>query len=201
MNCVPRQSAGISRQASASDIPAKEPLAIVHFTSESQASPMGSVRLDFWGKSGASEREPQRRGLKVGSMRNGSGFMNVYTLQGGEVPWLARLLFYVEVLRPQTAGLRMTTKSQQPRVKLRRRERRIFRCGAGLLRYVRSKWRKKDANTPARRKLRRERAQRAPSRAEESRARSYPLQPRVVRCLHAQKRSGMRRTRRPVRRR
>src|SRR5258707_9969435 len=74
-NIVPRHSAGISRQAPASVIPANEPVATRHFTSESHASPTGSARLDFSGYSGAREREPHRRGLNVGSMRNGSGFI------------------------------------------------------------------------------------------------------------------------------
>src|SRR5882724_7359617 len=75
-NIVPRHSAGISRQASAREIPEKEPVTIRQLTSLSQASPMGSLRLDFFGNSGASEREPQIRGLKVGSIRKGSGFMS-----------------------------------------------------------------------------------------------------------------------------
>src|SRR5438128_4413869 len=75
-NIVPRHSAGISRQASAREIPEKEPVTILQLTSLSQASPMGSLRFDFSGNSGASEREPQIRALKVGSIRNGSGFMN-----------------------------------------------------------------------------------------------------------------------------
>src|SRR5215470_16355036 len=75
-NFVPRHSAGISRQASFKGIPEKEPLEMRQLTSESHASPMGSVRLGLSGKRGVREREPQRRGLNVGSMRNGSGFMN-----------------------------------------------------------------------------------------------------------------------------
>src|SRR5271163_4492426 len=73
---APRQSSGISRQASASFLPAKGPEVMRQFTSVSQASPMGSDRLVFSGYSGASECEPQRRGLKVGSMRNGSVFID-----------------------------------------------------------------------------------------------------------------------------
>ncbi len=74
-NMVPRHSAGISRQASAREIPENEPVAILQFTSLSHASPTGSRRFAFSGKSGASDREPQMRALKVGSMRNGSGFI------------------------------------------------------------------------------------------------------------------------------
>src|SRR5215467_1895811 len=69
----PRHSAGISRHASAKVLPANGPLATRQFTSVSQASPIGSSRFAFSGYSGASERDPQIRGLKVGSIRNGSG--------------------------------------------------------------------------------------------------------------------------------
>jgi len=41
----------------------------------SQASPSGSVRFVFSGNNGASDLEPQMRGLKMGSMRNGSGLI------------------------------------------------------------------------------------------------------------------------------
>src|ERR1700682_3405932 len=74
--CVPRQSTGISSHAAPSALPSKGPVAIRESTLVSQASPSGSTRLDFSGKSGAREREPQRRGLKIGSIRLGSGFIN-----------------------------------------------------------------------------------------------------------------------------
>src|SRR6266852_9594563 len=70
---VPRHSAGISLHAVPSVFSLKGPVAILQSTPVSQASPSGSVRLDFSGKSGSSEREPQRRGLKIGAMRIGSG--------------------------------------------------------------------------------------------------------------------------------
>src|ERR1700686_490737 len=72
---APRQFTGISCHAAPSVLPAKGPVAILQSTPVSQASPKGSARWDFSGKSGASEREPQRRGLKIGSMRNGSELM------------------------------------------------------------------------------------------------------------------------------
>src|SRR5215470_14674170 len=75
LNDVPRHSTGISRQASAREIPEKEPVAMRQLTSVSQASPMGSARFDLSGESGARVREPHKRGLNVGSTRNGSGFM------------------------------------------------------------------------------------------------------------------------------
>lgn len=71
----PRHSGGICRHASPSDFPAKGPVATLQSMPVSQASPRGSVRLIFSGKSGAREREPQSRGLKIGSIRNGSGFI------------------------------------------------------------------------------------------------------------------------------
>src|SRR5215468_6165456 len=75
---VPRQSAGISRHASFREIPENEPVAIRQFTSVSHASPIGSARFALSGKNGAREREPQRRGLNVGSMRKGSGFIEAW---------------------------------------------------------------------------------------------------------------------------
>src|ERR1700738_2211887 len=74
--CVPRQSTGISRHAAPTALPSKGPVAIRESTLVSQASPSGSAKFDFSGKSGAREREPQRRGLKIGSIRLGSGFIN-----------------------------------------------------------------------------------------------------------------------------
>jgi hypothetical protein len=74
---TPRHSAPISAHAVPSVFPANGPLAIRQSTPVSQASPNGSVKLVFSGKSGAKERAPQRRGLKIGSMRNGSG-LTVY---------------------------------------------------------------------------------------------------------------------------
>src|ERR1700694_3391182 len=71
---VPRQSAGIPRQAAPSARPAKGPLAKRQSTLVSQASPSGSARSVLAGKRGASERAPQGRGLKTGSIREGSGF-------------------------------------------------------------------------------------------------------------------------------
>jgi len=70
---LPRHSAGISVQAAPSVFPVNGPEAMRQSTPVSQASPSGSVRLDFSGKSGASERAPQRRGLKMGTMRVGVG--------------------------------------------------------------------------------------------------------------------------------
>src|SRR2546430_11799930 len=70
---LPRHSTGISAQAAPSDFPANGPVAMRQSTPVSQASPSGSVKLDFSGKSGANERAPHRRGLKIGSTRNGSG--------------------------------------------------------------------------------------------------------------------------------
>src|SRR5580765_2886546 len=72
---VPRQSARISRQAAPSDFPAKGPVATLQSRPVSQASPSGSVRFVFSGNNGASDLEPQMRGLKMGSMRNGSGLI------------------------------------------------------------------------------------------------------------------------------
>src|SRR5579883_1068818 len=71
----PRQSGGISCQASLRVFPAKWPVAMRQSSPVSQASPTGSGRLVFCGKSGARERTPQMRGEKIGSMRKGSGFM------------------------------------------------------------------------------------------------------------------------------
>src|SRR5260370_26211346 len=70
---VPRHSAGISLHAVPSVFPLKGPVAILQSTPVSQASPSGSARVDFAGLGGASEREPQRAGLKIGSMRRGAG--------------------------------------------------------------------------------------------------------------------------------
>src|ERR1700688_2364545 len=66
----PRQFTGISCHAAPSVLPAKGPVAILQSTPVSQASPKGSARWDFSGKSGASEREPQRRGVKIGWTEN-----------------------------------------------------------------------------------------------------------------------------------
>src|SRR6202008_4479272 len=70
---VPRHSAVISVQAEPSVFPANGPEAIRQSTPVSQASPSDSSKFDFSGKSGTSERAPQRRGLKMGSMRVGVG--------------------------------------------------------------------------------------------------------------------------------
>src|SRR6476661_192063 len=72
---APRQSAGISRQASPSDFPANGPVATLQSTPVSQASPSGWARFVFSGKRGARESVPQMRGLKMGLMRNGSGLI------------------------------------------------------------------------------------------------------------------------------
>src|SRR6266852_3721358 len=77
VSLVPRHSGGISPHAAPKVFPAKGPVAILQSTPVSQASPSGSVRFDFSGKSGANERAPQRRGLKMGSMRVGVG-LTVY---------------------------------------------------------------------------------------------------------------------------
>src|SRR6202041_3351177 len=69
--CVPVHSAGISGHASLSFFPANGPEAKRHWSPVSQASPSGSARLVFSGKSGASVRAPQGRGLKIGSSRAG----------------------------------------------------------------------------------------------------------------------------------
>src|SRR5487761_382479 len=69
----PRHSSGIFRQASPRDLPAKGPVATAQEMPVSQASPRGSARLVFPGNRGARDFAPQRRGLKTGSMRNGSG--------------------------------------------------------------------------------------------------------------------------------
>src|SRR6266851_4498218 len=70
---VPRHSAGIALHASPNVFPWNGPEAILQLTPVSQASPSGSARLVFSGYMGARERDPQRRGLKIGSMRIGSG--------------------------------------------------------------------------------------------------------------------------------
>src|SRR6266446_3225224 len=77
---VPRHSAGISAQASPSVFPANGPDAILQSTPVSHASPSGSLRFDFSGKTGASERAPQILGLKMGSMRVGVGFTGCHAL-------------------------------------------------------------------------------------------------------------------------
>jgi len=79
-SCAPRQFAGISVQASPSVFPSYGPEAILQSTPVSHASPSGSVKLDFSGKSGANERAPQIRGLKMGSMRVGVGFTRLIEL-------------------------------------------------------------------------------------------------------------------------
>src|SRR6202044_1369797 len=70
----PFHSTGISRHASASFFPAYGPDAKTQSLPVSHASPSGSVRFDFSGKNGAREREPQGRGLKIGSKRAGQRF-------------------------------------------------------------------------------------------------------------------------------
>src|SRR5713101_4842020 len=65
---VPRHSAGIALHASPNVFPWNGPEAILQLTPVSQASPSGSARLVFSGYMGARERDPQRRGLKIGSM-------------------------------------------------------------------------------------------------------------------------------------
>src|SRR5579871_2573039 len=72
---------GISRQASFREMPENEPVAMRQLTSKSHASPMGSARFALSGKRGARVREPQRRGLNVGSIRKGSGFMGVVAIR------------------------------------------------------------------------------------------------------------------------
>jgi hypothetical protein len=51
----------------------------------SHASPSGSARLFLSGYSGASERAPQIRGLKIGSMRVGSGLKEFSVESGGSL--------------------------------------------------------------------------------------------------------------------
>src|SRR6201998_649035 len=70
---VPRHSAGISRQAAPSDFPANGLVATFESNAVSQASPSGSLRFVLSGKSGARDRAPQGRGLKIGSMRVRTG--------------------------------------------------------------------------------------------------------------------------------
>src|SRR5579863_4793136 len=70
----PRHSSDISCHVAPSVLPAYGPVAILHSRPVSQASPSGSARFVFSGKRGARDREPQMRGLKMGSIRNGSGF-------------------------------------------------------------------------------------------------------------------------------
>ncbi len=71
---LPRHSADISRQASPSVFPANGPLEMRQSTPVSQASPSGSVRFVLSGNRGARDLAPQIRGLKMGSIRRGSGF-------------------------------------------------------------------------------------------------------------------------------
>src|SRR5580704_9614845 len=73
-NCAPRHSEGIARHASRSVLPRNSEVATRQSSPVSQASPSGSARFDFSGKSGASDRAPQMRGLKIGSSRWGAGF-------------------------------------------------------------------------------------------------------------------------------
>src|SRR5882724_5137702 len=75
-NREPRQSGGIAVHASPRLLPANGPEATLQSTPVSQASPRGSGRLVLSGYMGARERDPQIRGLKIGSMRVGSGFTN-----------------------------------------------------------------------------------------------------------------------------
>src|SRR5882724_7280867 len=77
---LPRHSTGISAQVSPSVFPANGPDAILQSTPVSHASPSGSLRFDFSGKTGASERAPQILGLKMGSMRVGVGFTGCHAL-------------------------------------------------------------------------------------------------------------------------
>src|ERR1700730_936801 len=70
---VPRQSGGMRCQASPSVNPAKGPLWRRDSLAVSHASPRVSARFVLSGKYGASERVPQMRGLKIGSIRDGTG--------------------------------------------------------------------------------------------------------------------------------
>ena len=65
---------GMARQALRSVCPAKAPFANRESLPVIQASPMGSARPDCSGKCGASESDPQGRGLKTGSSRAGESF-------------------------------------------------------------------------------------------------------------------------------
>ena len=83
VNRVPRHSADIALHPSPKVFPAKGPEAILQPTPVSQASPINSLRFAFSGKRGASERDPQGRGLKIGSMRIGSGLKESKGESGG----------------------------------------------------------------------------------------------------------------------
>src|SRR5260221_4750423 len=70
----PRHSSESSGQTSPNVFVAYGPLATMQRTSVSHASPIFSARFVLSGKIGASERVPQIRGLKVGTIRKGAGF-------------------------------------------------------------------------------------------------------------------------------
>src|SRR5258707_12451081 len=70
----PRHSSESWGQTSPNVFVAYRPLATMQRTSVSHASPIFSARFVLSGKIGASERVPQIRGLKVGTIRKGAGF-------------------------------------------------------------------------------------------------------------------------------
>src|SRR5450432_3271298 len=72
---VPRQSGGIFCHASLRG-PFSGPDSISLSGPVSHASPMGSGRFIFSGYIGASEREPQMRGMNLGAIRVGAGRMD-----------------------------------------------------------------------------------------------------------------------------
>src|ERR1700674_4494774 len=72
MRSVPRHAGGIFRHAGFKAL-VRGPVVISQSGPVNQASPTGSGRFVLSGYMGASERAPQMRGLKMGSMRVSSG--------------------------------------------------------------------------------------------------------------------------------
>src|ERR1700682_2091981 len=72
-SCVPFHSTDIARHAVSRVCPSNSPETILQCVPVSHASPSGSATFDFSGNNGANECAPQMRGLKIGSMRSGSG--------------------------------------------------------------------------------------------------------------------------------